>query len=178
MAANIVKVGILATSGIPLMPSSQEGLLVTNVFKIEHHLDNDYENNAIGTSLRRSFFFLKWLFVALLVPSPVLAQDSSQTTLDGQEIEEVVVIGSLIKRREVYEGRAPIQTLDTALFEDVGAAQTVDILASLTANTGSYLATQQNYSARRFAVQLAWRRSFIHANVDKWSPSRIRPSIQ
>lgn len=62
-----------------------------------------------------------------------------------QEIEEVVVIGSLIKRREVYEGRAPIQTLDTALFEDVGAAQTVDILASLTANTGSYLATQQNY---------------------------------
>ena len=127
------------------MPSSEEGLLVTNVFKIEHHLDNDYENNVIGTSLRRSFFFLKWLFVALLVPSPVLAQDSSQTTLDGQEIEEVVVIGSLIKRREVYEGRAPIQTLDTALFEDVGAAQTVDILASLTANTGSYLATQQNY---------------------------------
>ena len=38
-----------------------------------------------------------------------------------------------------------MQTLDAALFESVGAAQPVDVLASLTANTGSFLATQQNY---------------------------------
>ena len=55
------------------------------------------------------------------------------------------MVGSLIRRREVYEGRAPVQTLAAALFESVGAAQGVDILSSLTANTGSYLATQQNY---------------------------------
>ena len=60
-------------------------------------------------------------------------------------MEEVVVVGSLIRRRVVYEGRAPVQTLDADLFESVGAAQPVDILSSLTANTGSYLATQQNY---------------------------------
>ena len=60
-------------------------------------------------------------------------------------IEEILVVGSLIKRRQVYEGRAPVQALEAELFESVGAAQPVDILASLTANTGSYLATQQNY---------------------------------
>ena len=64
---------------------------------------------------------------------------------DEPVLEEIVVIGSLIRRRVVYEGRAPVQTLDAALFESVGAAQPVDVLPSLTANTGSYLATQQNY---------------------------------
>ena len=56
-----------------------------------------------------------------------------------------MVVGSLIRRRVVYEGRAPVQTLDAGAFESVGAAQPVDILSSLTANTGSNLATQQNY---------------------------------
>ncbi len=55
------------------------------------------------------------------------------------------MVGSLIRRAEVYEGHAPVQTLDAAAFESTGAAQPVDILASLTANTGSYLATQQTY---------------------------------
>lgn len=64
-------------------------------------------------------------------------------------IEEIVVVGSLIRRAAVYEGRASVQTLDAAAFEAVGAAQPVDILASLTANTGSYLATQQTYLHRR-----------------------------
>ena len=45
---------------------------------------------------------------------------------------------------EGYEGRAPVQTLDATLFETVGAAQPVDILRSLTANTDFFLATQQN----------------------------------
>ena len=67
---------------------------------------------------------------------------------DAQDIvliEETVVTGSLIKQPSVYEGRTPIQTLDDKLFESTGVAQPVDILRSLTANTGSYLATQQNY---------------------------------
>lgn len=86
-----------------------------------------------------------WLVIALLAPFVVSAQNVERIEYDESEIEEVVVVGSLIKRREVYEGRAPVQTLDSALFEDVGASQPVDILASLTANTGSFLATQQNY---------------------------------
>ena len=76
---------------------------------------------------------------------PVFAQDQDPSEAGEPVLEEIVVIGSLIKRRVVYEGRALVQTLDAALFESVGAAQPVDILRSLTANTGSFLATQQDY---------------------------------
>ena len=81
---------------------------------------------------------------ALLAPFPAFAQDPAGTAADAPVIEEIVVVGSLIKRRLVYDGRAPVQALDAALFESVGAAQPADVLSSLTANTGSYLATQQN----------------------------------
>ena len=82
---------------------------------------------------------------ALLAPFPALAQDPGGSEPGEPVLEEIVVVGSLIKRQVVYEGRAPVQTLGAELFESVGAAQPVDILGSLTANTGSYLATQQNY---------------------------------
>ncbi|MYF51738.1 MAG: TonB-dependent receptor [Gammaproteobacteria bacterium] len=85
------------------------------------------------------------LAAVLAAPWPALAQDSTEQTSAEQVIEEIVVVGSLIRRAAVYEGRAPVQTLDAAAFEAAGAAQPVDILASLTANTGSYLATQQTY---------------------------------
>ena len=83
--------------------------------------------------------------VAFFAPWAATAQDADSSEADQTVIEEVVVVGSLIRRRVVYEGRAPVQTLDADLFESVGAAQPVDVLSSLTANTGSYLATQQNY---------------------------------
>ena len=86
-----------------------------------------------------------WPFVALLASSVLCAQEQAASEAGEAVIEEIVVVGSLIKRRVVYEGRAPVQTLDAELLESVGAAQAVDILGSLTANTGSYLATQQNY---------------------------------
>ncbi|MCZ0953547.1 MAG: TonB-dependent receptor [Rhodospirillaceae bacterium] len=90
-------------------------------------------------------FAVPWPVITLLVAYSASAQDPDSFVADEPAIEEVVVVGSLIKRRVVYEGRAPVQTLEAELFESVGAAQPVDILASLTANTGSYLATQQNY---------------------------------
>ncbi len=86
-----------------------------------------------------------WVAVGLLTFVQAHAQDVPSVQAAESEIEEIVVVGSLIKRREVYEGRAPVQSLDANLFESMGAAQPVDVLASLTANTGSYLATQQNY---------------------------------
>ena len=85
------------------------------------------------------------LVVALSVTWPAFAQHPGNAATGDHAIEEIVVVGSLIRRTEVYEGRAPVQTLDAAAFEAVGAAQPVDILSSLTANTGSYLATQQTY---------------------------------
>lgn len=84
-----------------------------------------------------------WLASVLFATLSAFAQDTSG--IEEPVIEEIVVVGSLIKRRVVFEGRAPVQTLDAAQFESVGAAQPVDILSSLTANTGSYIATQQNY---------------------------------
>ena len=76
---------------------------------------------------------------------PTLAEETHDHDHTGHGIEEVVVVGSLIRREEVYEGRAPVQTLDAGAFEAVGASQPVDILASLTSNSGSIVATQQNY---------------------------------
>ena len=81
------------------------------------------------------------LALALLWAGLAAGEDAQDIVL----IEETVVTGSLIKQPSVYEGRTPIQTLDDKLFESTGVAQPVDILRSLTANTGSYLATQQNY---------------------------------
>ena len=83
--------------------------------------------------------------ILLLGSLPLMTQEEDSTANFDSEIEEMVVVGSLIKRSDVYEGKGPVQSLDTDLFSSVGAAQPVDILSSLTANTGSYLATQQNY---------------------------------
>ena len=101
-------------------------------------------SGAVGGLVRRKYAVF-WPAAALLASLPAFAQGQDGTNAEQPVIEEVVVVGSLIRRSVVYEGRAPVQTLDSDLFESVGAAQPVDILSSLTANTGSYLATQQNY---------------------------------
>lgn len=98
---------------------------------------------TVGLALRK--FAATCSFLVPLATFPAFAQDQDRSNADASVIEEIVVVGSLIKRRVVYEGRAPVQSLDAELFESVGAAQPVDILSSLTANTGSYIATQQNY---------------------------------
>ena len=87
---------------------------------------------------------LAWSALAVLALAPGWAVAQEPATASQQVIEEIVVVGSLITRRVVYEGSAPVQTLDAGLFESSGAAQPADMLKSLTANTGSYIATQQN----------------------------------
>ena len=105
-----------------------------------------YAREPRGTGVRARWkFALASPLIALLAPFPALTQDQDGSGANAGPIEEVVVVGSLIRRRVVYEGRAPVQTLDASQFESVGAAQPVDVLPSLTANTGSYIATQQNY---------------------------------
>ncbi|MCY3885309.1 MAG: TonB-dependent receptor [Gammaproteobacteria bacterium] len=99
---------------------------------------------TLGKLKNRSFTILVSVITAIGACS-ISADDEARAATTATEIEELVVVGSLIKRSAVYEGRGPIETLDSELFSSIGAAQTVDILSSLTANTGSYLATQQNY---------------------------------
>ena len=79
----------------------------------------------------------------LTITSPVEVTETQD--IDNSRIEEIVVVCALIKRSGVYEGRAPVQIIDTEQLHAVGAAQPADMLSSLTANTGSYLATPQNY---------------------------------
>jgi iron complex outermembrane receptor protein len=67
---------------------------------------------------------------------PALAQESGA-------IEEVVVTGSYIRRSE-YEGRAPLQMLNAADIEATGAAQPVEFLKQITANSGSQFYNETN----------------------------------
>lgn len=94
--------------------------------------------------MNRRTWFLSFAFASLFSFLTTSAETESNGS-SAPDIEEVVVVGTLIKRKEVFEGRAPVQVLDTELLRSVGASQPVDILSSLTSNTGSYLATQQNY---------------------------------
>ena len=73
--------------------------------------------------------------MALGTAPPTFAQDD--------EIEEIVVTGSHIRRTE-YEGRAPIQIVDAEAIELIGAAQVVEVLKELTVNSGSQFYNETN----------------------------------
>jgi len=62
------------------------------------------------------------------------------------EIEEVVVTGSHIRRTE-FDSRAPIQIVDAQAIELIGAAQPVDVLKELTVNSGSQFYNETNARA-------------------------------
>ncbi|MGI9261504.1 MAG: TonB-dependent receptor plug domain-containing protein, partial [Woeseiaceae bacterium] len=76
--------------------------------------------------------------MALSAAPPTLAQE--------EEIEEVIVTGSHIRRTE-YDGRAPIQIVDAQAIELTGAAQPVELLNELTANSGSQFYGETNAGA-------------------------------
>ena len=76
--------------------------------------------------------------VALGTAPPTIAQEA--------ELEEIIVTGSHIRRTE-YEGRAPIQIVDQQAIELIGAAQPVEMLNELTANSGSEFYNETNNRA-------------------------------
>ena len=76
--------------------------------------------------------------IALGSAPPTLAQE--------EELEEIVVTGSHIRRTE-YEGRAPIQIVDAEAIELIGAQQPVEMLNELTVNSGSEFYNETNNRA-------------------------------
>jgi iron complex outermembrane receptor protein len=97
--------------------------------------------------------FRKSRYVGLLLASTsaftlnvAVAQDASE----DQEIEEVIVTGSHL-RRSGFEGRSPVSVIDAASMAEMGAAQPVDLLKTLTANSGSQMYGETN--AMRGAAQ-------------------------
>lgn len=64
---------------------------------------------------------------------PALAQDQSS----GEAIEEVVVIGSYIRRTSQFDSPSPIDNVDAAQLEAIGATSIANVVQTLTINTGS-----------------------------------------
>ena len=86
--------------------------------------------------------------IALGTAPPSLAQES--------EVEEIIVTGSHIRRTE-YDGRAPIQIVDQEAIELIGAAQPVEMLNELTANSGSEFYNETNNRAGSSQVNIRKR---------------------
>jgi iron complex outermembrane receptor protein len=83
-------------------------------------------------------FVLSCAVVAFLVSiTPAAAQED-------RTIDEIVVTGSNIRRRQDFETPSPVQTIGEAEIADTGAARIQDIFKGITANSGSQLANRQN----------------------------------
>ena len=62
-------------------------------------------------------------------------------------LEEIVVTGSHIRRSSSFESKAPIQVIDSSTLARIGASQPVDVLKTLTVNSGSGLYNETNAQA-------------------------------
>jgi outer membrane receptor protein involved in Fe transport len=62
-------------------------------------------------------------------PGPALAQ--------GQEVEEVVVTGTYIRRKSQADSPNPIAVIDEGMMEAIGAANFADVVQTLTINNGA-----------------------------------------
>ncbi len=78
------------------------------------------------------------LLTAVSAASQAEAQDSG-----ANQLEEIVVTGSLIRRQNIFDGRSPVQSLQREGLEATGAVQAVEVLKNLTQNSGSNLASEQ-----------------------------------
>ena len=80
--------------------------------------------------------------VAAAIGSAPLAQAQQEEAA----IEEVIVTGSYI-RRTSFDGTKPVQVVDQAAIERIGASQPVDVLRELTVNSGSQFYNETNNRA-------------------------------
>lgn len=89
-------------------------------------------------------FRLKTLPLAVSVALGAHASGAlAQSGDDTMQMEEMVVTGSYIRRSE-FSGAASVQVLDSADIAMAGAAQPVDMLKALTANSGSQFYNETN----------------------------------
>ena len=86
---------------------------------------------------------------SMLTFNSAMAQDVAEEN-EEEVVEEVIVTGSHI-RRSGFEGARPLTVVDSSAIAEMGAAQPVDILKSLTVNSGSQMYGETN--AMRGAAQ-------------------------
>jgi len=85
--------------------------------------------------------------IALLVGTGIAGSLASSLAVAADQervIEEIVVTGSNIRRRQDFETPSPVQTLGQEEIGDTGAARIQDVFKGLTVNSGSQIANRQN----------------------------------
>ena len=85
----------------------------------------------------------KYKATALAAAVATALGTAPQAMAQEEQIEEVIVTGSHIRRTE-YDGKAPIQIVDAQAIELTGAAQPVEVLRELTVNSGSQFYNETN----------------------------------
>jgi iron complex outermembrane recepter protein len=88
-----------------------------------------WKNNLLATAIA-------------LASSP--AYVAAQSDTHSPVLEETVVTGSLISKSSIFEGRAPVQSMNSELLSSSGVSQMSDSLKNLTVNSGSTLAVEQS----------------------------------
>lgn len=85
----------------------------------------------------------KYKATALAAAVATALGSAPQAMAQDDSIEEVIVTGSYIRRTE-FEGRAPIQIVDSAEIALTGATQPIELLNQLTVNSGSQFYNETN----------------------------------
>ncbi|MCW5569070.1 MAG: TonB-dependent receptor, partial [Dokdonella sp.] len=99
--------------------------------------------NLMSLSIRRALSGV--LAVAV---SPVFAQSADDSTTEGsQSLETIIVTGSRIPRAQV-EGPAPITVITSTQIQAAGLTSVPDVLRSLSQNSGSVQGQQNTTSAQ------------------------------
>lgn len=124
-----------------------QGTRLKPVFSDLGELLNVAEDLSItrGTSMgERSKGLIAGLTAAILTTTVGGGLANAQETAGAdQVIEEVVVTGSLIRRKD-FETASPVQTVGRKEISDTGAFQMQDIFKGITANSGSQTSNRQN----------------------------------
>ena len=101
---------------------------------------HEYEQNKSFFTFR-NIGILQLIGAFILVGLPI---SSSANPPEGAKLEEVVVTGSLIRRKQDFETASPVQTMGGEEIGDAGATRIQDIFKGMTANSGSQIANRQN----------------------------------
>lgn len=81
-----------------------------------------------------------FLFSTSTIPGQVSAQTNDEPA--STVLEELVVTGSLIRKKTGYEGSSPLTIVNRDLFERQGVADLVDLAGTLTVNAGSIVSQE------------------------------------
>ena len=134
-------------------------------------------SGAVGWLVRRKYAVF-WPAAALLASLPAFAQGQDGTNADQPVIEEVVVVGSLIRRSVVYEGAGA--GADAGLRSvRLGRRRATGGYPQQPDGQHGFLSRHAaELPAGRFAIQPARRGAVFHPDADQWTQGGDRAGLQ